>query len=687
MRTTGLLFIFMLLMLFNTNPITQAAPAVPLKPTATTPDLIAQAQARGDIDALTADLYLAYALFSPAELPAAYRSTTPWSGTLPLRDLAQRNRYRAESTTAVAITQLVASACSSSNSTLPSTTTSAYFWIEHGATTGLTISDYATSLDAAWTKEVIQFGWAAPPVLPSNPPPGNRYHVRIDNLGGGLYGYVSSGGDHAGYVGNNPNTLWPDQSAYATCMVLNSDYTPFPGSAQQALDATTAHEFNHSIQFGLGALSAGSFTPDDAFVEGGATWMEDEAFDNADDNYNYLWPEFDQCMGQYTASPYPYWITFRGLTERFGTNTPGAGEQIMQDFWEITSRRQAHNLDALNLALTNRGTNLANAFHDYAIAVKFSKSCGGGYSLPHCFEEGANYVASSGLPAVHKAIASVGGSASGTVQDHYAINWVSLPTTTSYTATLQNTSGGGALRASLVCDTGSSLQVTPFSQVAGSGQTAVAARGTTPCTSIVAVITNQAQSSANPSSCTAHSYTLATTNTPPPVLTEFLYLPIIIRPVPAAPPKPLYNGDFEGGVVDWTEFSSNNFALILSTGDLPITPHSGSWAVWLGGYPSEVSSISQQVTISASAPTLQFWQQIASGETTCDASEQFQVLVDNTAVSTLPLCTTNTDSDWIQRSVNLSAYNGQTVTLAFRAITNGDGENSNVFLDDVGFGN
>ena len=47
---------------------------------------------------------------------------------------------------------------------------------------GLTIDDYEAALEATWQQEVENFGWAAPPVLVSNPPPGNRYYVRIVQL-------------------------------------------------------------------------------------------------------------------------------------------------------------------------------------------------------------------------------------------------------------------------------------------------------------------------------------------------------------------------------------------------------------------------------------------------------------------------------------------------------------------------
>ena len=176
---------------------------------------------------------------------------------------------------------------------------------------------------------------------------------------------------------------------------MNRDYSGFPSTPQDSFDSTTAHEFNHSIQFGYGGLS-GANEPDEVFVEGGATWMEDEVQHAADDNRHYLWPDFHDSMGEYNDSPYPYWITFRGLTERYGTGVAGGAEQVMQDFWELTSQNAASNQAALASALDAAGTTLADAFHVYAVAVKFNRACGGGYVYPYCFEEGPGYVSVAG---------------------------------------------------------------------------------------------------------------------------------------------------------------------------------------------------------------------------------------------------------------------------------------------------
>jgi hypothetical protein len=490
-----------------------------------TPQLIDRAEHAGKLDRSRADLFRTYALAAPERLPAAYRSNAPWDGTLTLlqvrRDLPRLRRAERQEIQALLEAQAAGESCSNQGSNQTSVLDTPHFHITYSSVgAGLTAAGYGTSLEQAWQTEVDPdfFGWAAPPVLSANPPAGNRYHVRIDNLGAGLYGFVSPTGDHAGLVGNNPATSWNDVDAFATCMVLNDDYDGFPSSPQASLDSTTAHEFNHSIQFGYGALT-GTGAPDDVFVEGGATWMEDEVQDAANDNRNYLWPLFQESMGEYgDPFPYPYWITFRGLTERYGTGVAGGAEQVMQDFWELTSKAEpgdpdgASNLDAMELALEARGTTLADAFHAYAIAVKFNRPCSGGYSYPYCLEEGPGYVSAAGPTVVDASVASVGGSASSSVDDNYALSWVALPASSgTYDVTLRNNSAAGQLRGTVACDTGSGLVLNPLPALAGGGQSRTLA-GFNPlgCTARVLVVTTEPHTVANPASSPSRSFTVST---------------------------------------------------------------------------------------------------------------------------------------------------------------------------------
>ncbi|MDQ4088705.1 MAG: hypothetical protein M3163_00120 [Actinomycetota bacterium] len=495
-------------------PAPAAAQAQGREPT--TPELLERARNRGEIDPGTADLYLARILAgrgSSADVPARFQSNRPWDGTLPLYRLRQRVASQPDSAarSATAAALAAVTTCGDYQGSMPNETTSTHFHVSYGSIAGgLTITDYVNSLEASWSKEVTSFGWAAPPSLSSPPPApiGTKMPVRVENLGGGLYGYTAAFGTGAGFVGDNPNTPWNEGDAYASCIVLNSDFTGFAVPAQRALDATTSHEFAHAIQFGLGVFGE----VDDPMTEGAATWMEDEVFDAANDNYSYLWPDFRDSIGDYDdPDPYPFWFVLRALTERFGTGVAGGGEQVLQDYWEAISRGTAGHLNALAVGVGNKGVSLADAYHDGAIATGFMKACGGGYVLPYCFEEAAGYVANAGLPPVAGGIAAVGGSFNGAIEDDYSLAWVTLPASPDYALTLANTSSGGELRATAVCDTDAGLVRSPFPAVAGAGaSTTLSSFAAGSCTRRLAVITNQRQTAADPSSSASRAFTLST---------------------------------------------------------------------------------------------------------------------------------------------------------------------------------
>ena len=487
-----------------------------------TPVLLERAVARGELGRLAADRYLVSALRGE-QVPEAFASDTPIHATLELIELrarlaglpagAERRSLRA----LLHPTPIGTDRCDLSTAPLPNTVESAHFYLEYSAATiggGLTIDDYIAALETSWAKEVDEFGWAAPPSFTPSPAPNNKYPVRIDNLGPAIYGFVSNVGTHAGLVGDNPATGWNEGDASASCMALNTNFDPFPGSPLVALQATAAHEFNHSIQFGWGALS-GTNVPDQVFIEGGATWMEDEVFDEANDNYNYLWPVFEDDMGDYqgspTRSPYDYWITWRGITERYGTGVAGGGEDVMQRFWELTSKDQAEGLEALDRALEAGDSSLSSAYHAYAVAVRFAKPCGGGYVAPYCLEEGPGYVAVRGQPPGH-GTAVVGAPFSGSLPDNYSLNWITLSAGSRVQVVLRNTGGGGRLRASVGCDTGTGITVLAFSDVAGPGES-VYQRSVDPgtCPNPIAVVTNVSQTAANPPTSLLRDFTLSLT--------------------------------------------------------------------------------------------------------------------------------------------------------------------------------
>lgn len=143
------------------------------------------------------------------------------------------------------------------------------------------------------------------------------------------------------------------------------------------------------------------------------------------------------------------------------------------------------------------------------------------------------------------------------------------------------------------------------------------------------------------------------------------------------------NGDFEAGSTRWTEFSSNGYDLILP-GGFPegIAPHSGSWAVWLGGDQNETAYIEQQVTVPVERPYLQYWHWIVS-EDFC-GFDLASVRVDGVPVDTYDLCTLRNTPGWVVHTTNLGAFAGQSIALQIRVKTD-DSLLSNLYVDDVSF--
>jgi len=195
------------------------------------------------------------------------------------------------------------------------------------------------------------------------------------------------------------------------------------------------------------------------------------------------------------------------------------------------------------------------------------------------------------------------------------------------------------------------------------------------------VITNQAQTADNPTSCTARSYTLTTGSAAGGG--GATYLPLVLKEY-LPPAAALVNGDFESGPgVGWEEYSSQGWALILSESNLPIAAHGGSWAAWLGGDNDEISIIRQVVTVPPSAPYLTYWHWIDSGDL-CGYDFGGVIINDTTIVDVYDLCGSTDTGGWVKHSVNLSAYAGQTVPLQIRAETDVSAV-SNLFVDDVSF--
>ncbi len=190
-----------------------------------------------------------------------------------------------------------------------------------------------------------------------------------------------------------------------------------------------------------------------------------------------------------------------------------------------------------------------------------------------------------------------------------------------------------------------------------------------------------------------------------------MYMPFINRaptptptptrtPVPI--PNPIRNGGFEQGAVDWLAGTQIPYyadpvgdILAKHRSQLPasVSPHSGDWAAWLGGFPNSTTTLQTAdppFIVPSGGSTLRYWLWIQSDETTCDltavdgawvffATDNQQYTVDS-----FNLCTTNATNGWVKHDLNLSQFVGKSGWLSF--VVRNIGQNSNLFIDDVAMG-
>lgn len=185
----------------------------------------------------------------------------------------------------------------------------------------------------------------------------------------GIYGYCTS--DPEGPYGGGSARF----STWAYC-VLDNDYVSqqYPNNTpQQNLDVTVAHEYFHAVQFGYDLFE------DAWLMEGTATWVEDELFDDVNDNVSYLRrgpmgaPARPMDLDRRGLEVYGAWSFWRFLTERFPGGRAGL-PSLVRDVWEeadFLNPDETYSLVALERALKARGTSVRAQFADYVAANRF----------------------------------------------------------------------------------------------------------------------------------------------------------------------------------------------------------------------------------------------------------------------------------------------------------------------------
>jgi hypothetical protein len=118
-------------------------------------------------------------------------------------------------------------------------------------------------------------------------------------------------------------------------------------------------------------------------------------------------------------------------------------------------------------------------------------------------------------------------------------------------------------------------------------------------------------------------------------------------------------------------------------------PRSGSWDAWLDGYGSaHTDTLSQQVTLPSGCTTyaLSFWLHVDTAEPTTTAYDTLTVQILNGSGSVLATLATYSNKDaasgYVQHSVDLSAHQGQAVTVKFTG-TEDSVKQTSFVLDDT----
>jgi hypothetical protein len=183
---------------------------------------------------------------------------------------------------------------------------------------------------------------------------------------------------------------------------------------------------------------------------------------------------------------------------------------------------------------------------------------------------------------------------------------------------------------------------------------------------------------------------------------------------PTPTPELIPNGDFEDGEDGWTTFSLRDHRIIFDEGndelpELPISPTSGDWAVWLGGDDSELSYIQRTIFLPANKPVIAHRYYIHSVDPVCasDLFSDFTVATqfrdgnentlnnlqsdvggliisdgNTTATYVIDLCARMGTNGWGTIIYDTRFFGGKVVSIRFKTISDSQATSS-LFIDDI----
>lgn len=154
----------------------------------------------------------------------------------------------------------------------------------------------------------------------------------------------------------------------------------------------------------------------------------------------------------------------------------------------------------------------------------------------------------------------------------------------------------------------------------------------------------------------------------------------------AATPPPvggnlLLNPGFESGAVSWTGSAGT------ITNSISRPAHTGTWKMWLGGNgvtTTETGTQSVTVSATATAPKLSYWIRTDTAEsgTTAYDTMKVQVVSGTTTTTLVTYSNVGTNATYTQKTFDLTAYKGKTITVKFLMVEDSSLQTSFV-VDDT----
>ncbi|HOY61994.1 MAG: hypothetical protein BWY28_01566 [bacterium ADurb.Bin236] len=256
-----------------------------------------------------------------------------------------------------------------SSSTLSTRVTTNFKIIYTATGSHAAAADYINMLAAiyekVWDVQINELGLPAPPRTST----GGKYEVYVCDLMGQI---------DAGIVGRTVTTTEYSNPSYAESFIeVDNDYAGYGfggNTLEQFSQVLAAHEFFHSVQFGMNHIS-----PSTWLMEMSAVWMEEKIYPDVNDylgfveNYraNRTYESIDKANGglEYGSAVFLRYITERVTGDKFVMDLWKALQQnclsLTAQTWCAETVTEVPLIDSL---LSGYGTDVETVYRDYSTA-------------------------------------------------------------------------------------------------------------------------------------------------------------------------------------------------------------------------------------------------------------------------------------------------------------------------------